>query len=338
MNATTELVLHHLRSTEEYVSGTALCGALGISRAAVWKQVQQLRDQGYEIASAPNRGYRLVQGVNQPSALELGPLLNTRCFGQVLKYVAKTGSTNTDAAELARFGSPEGTVVVADAQTAGRGRLQRCWHSPPGENLYFSLLLRPPVLPERTPQLALVTGLALCRSIGALFPELSPRAKWPNDVYLNGRKLAGVLCGMSSEMERVQHLIIGVGINVNVGDFPPEIADTATSLRRETGGEVSRPQLLATVLAELEHGYDEWLENGMAGVVEQWDEVSFLAGREVTVEVMSEQVRGTVLGISETGALRLRQADGAVREIIGGDVHVLRGAAGGGFFAESDNK
>lgn len=336
MNATTEQVLNHLRATDEYVSGTALCGALGISRAAVWKQVQQLREQGYEIASAPNRGYRLVQGVNLPSALELGPLLTTRCFGQVLKYAAETGSTNADAAELARRDSPEGTVVVADTQTAGRGRLQRHWHSPPGENLYFSLLLRPQVLPERTPQLALVAGLALCRSLGALFPGLSPRAKWPNDVYLNGRKLAGILCGMSSEMERVRHLIIGIGINVNGGEFPPEIADTATSLRRETGEEVSRPQLLAAVLAELEGAYCEWLENGLAPFVEQWNEVSYLAGHEVTVEVMNEQVRGTVLGIAESGALRLRQANGTVREIIGGDVHVLRGKDGRTLFADSE--
>lgn len=282
-----------------------------------------MREQGYEIDSAPNRGYRLRQSLNLPSELEIKPLLTTRYFGRRLRFLAEVDSTNAFAAELARNDAPEGTVVVADTQTAGRGRLQRQWHSPPGQNLYFSVILRPQVMPNRAPQLALVTGLALCRALRGMFPDLDPRAKWPNDVYLEGRKLAGILCAMVSEMERVHHLIVGIGVNVNVTDFPAEIADRATSLQLATHNEISRPELLAAILGDLERAYDQWLEAGLDSFLDEWHAASHLTNREARIEVVNEQVRGTVLGINAQGALRLREPNGNVREIIGGDVHVV---------------
>lgn len=323
MNCTTEKILHRLRTrNSDFVSGASLCQSLAISRTAVWKHIRQLRDNGYDIEAAPNKGYRLVQAVNAPSPFELEPLLKTEYFGRRIEYLPVTDSTNRVATELARQDAPEGSVVIADAQTAGRGRLERKWHSPPGCNLYFSLVLRPEVMSGQAPQLALIAGVSVCRAIKRIFPELNPRTKWPNDVYLNNRKLAGILCSMVSEMERVRYLIVGIGINVNVTEFPPELAELATSLRVAIGREVCRPAILATVLDDFEQAYEQWQSNGPASFLEEWRQISYLAGRQVKVVIMNKCVAGTVLGLSASGALRLRDRQGAEHEIIGGDVNI----------------
>lgn len=309
-------------SNPAFVSGVSLCQSLGISRTAVWKHIRQLRDNGYDIEAVTNKGYRLLQAVNAPSPFELEPLLKTEYFGRHLEYLPVTDSTNRVATELARKDAPEGSVVIADAQTAGRGRLERKWHSPAGCNLYFSLVLRPEVTAGQAPQLALIAGVSVCRAITRMFPGLNPRAKWPNDVYLKNRKLAGILCSMVSEMERVRYLIVGIGINVNVTEFPPELAELATSVRAATGREACRPALLATVLNELEQAYGQWQSSGLKSFLKEWRQISYLAGRQVEVEIMNKCVAGTVLGLSASGALRLRDRQGAEHEIVGGDVTI----------------
>ena len=324
MNDRTTQVLACLRQADGYLSGEKLCGQLGVSRTAVWKHIKQLREHGYTIDSAPNRGYHLDGAPNAPLPFEVNPLLTTKRVGRTFHYLAETDSTNRVASRLASEGTPEGTVVVADTQSAGRGRMQRVWFSPPGQNLYLSIVLRPQVLPLQVPQISLVIGISLCRTIAWMFPALQPRAKWPNDIFLGGRKLAGILCSMVAEMERVQHIVVGIGINVNVVAFPAELEATATSLRLAGGEEVSRPELLAMLLGDVEEAYGQWLEQGLSSFLDEWNTYSLLTGRTVMVETLGQEVRGLVTGVSQTGTLILKLPDGTTREIVGGDVHVAK--------------
>jgi BirA family biotin operon repressor/biotin-[acetyl-CoA-carboxylase] ligase len=217
-------------------------------------------------------------------------------------------------------------VVVADTQSAGRGRFNRQWFSPPGVNLYFSVLLRPPVPPSWIPQISLVSCMAVVRGIQAVVPGLALGIKWPNDILLQGRKLCGILCDMRSETDLVHHVIVGVGVNVNVapGAFPPAIAESATSLRIVLGREISRPQLLAAILLEMEESYLLWLSAGFDLFRETWRQLSVLKGRTVIVTLHDEPIEGRVVDLSPLGALILQLPDGSLREIFSGDVHVER--------------
>ncbi len=324
MQGTDRLILDILKKSPSFISGESICRKLGISRTAVWKQIERLRNLGYRISSATKKGYHFDESPNRPIALEVDPLLDTERFGRNFVFFDETDSTNGEALRLAEGGSPEGTVVVADSQTAGRGRLNRQWFSPPGLNLYFSLVLRPSVQPARVPQIALVTGMAVARCLGSLTSDLAVGVKWPNDVLLEGRKLCGILCDMRSEVDLVHHVIVGVGINVNVdrSHFPDEIAETATSLKVALGREVSRARLLAGILLEMERAYTMWLESGLDAFRPIWQQRSVLKGRWVSVSALNERICGRVVDLAPSGALVVEQEDGTRREIASGDVHV----------------
>lgn len=324
VEGTDATIVDLLKRSDGFISGEQICRELGISRAAVWKQIERLRGLGYRISSSTRVGYRLDESPNRPSALEVGPLLETESFGREFVFLDETDSTNRAALGLAEEGSPEGTVVVADSQTAGRGRLNRQWFSPPGLNLYFSLVLRPSIPPARVPQIALVAGMAVARCLRAISPDLDAGVKWPNDVLLRGKKLCGILCDMRSEMDMVHHVIAGVGVNVNVtrDDFPDAVAGTATSLRIALGREVSRPELLAGLLLQIERAYRLWLESGLEAFRGEWREQSVLRGCRVSVSALNETISGRVVDLASTGALVVEQEDGQRREIVSGDVHV----------------
>ena len=324
MRDITPQILRLLRQASGYLSGEAICADVGVTRAAVWKHVQALRDAGYTIDSAPRKGYRFVSGPDRLLPAEIQPGLSTRRFGAVISYDEVLGSTNRRASELAKQGAVEGTLVVADHQTEGRGRLQRIWFSPPGMNLYASLILRPAVPPVRAPELSLVAAVAIVRAIQGQCPDLDLKIKWPNDVFAGGKKCCGVLCDMDSEIDRVHYLIVGIGINVNTPSaaFPPAIADRATSLAAETGGNWSRPKTMTALLNAFEPAYDQWLEDGLAPFVPELDRFSLLQGRTVTISTGRGHMSGTVTGISPQGALLLRDASGTPQTILSGDVHV----------------
>lgn len=220
-----ELVLGFLAEAgDEFVSGEAISDKLGLTRAAVWKHVESLRSQGYRIDAVPARGYRLSEIPDRLTALELRPLLNTHDIGQVLHHFELISSTNDHARELAEEGAGHGEVVIADSQTGGRGRRGRPWVSPPGLNAYFSVILRPELPPARAPELTLLASVAIC---DALRQANVPAAiKWPNDLLVQDRKIAGILTEMASEPERVHWAVIGIGVNVNAAatDFPPSCA------------------------------------------------------------------------------------------------------------------
>ncbi len=309
------------------VSGQDICRQLHVSRTAIWKHMHALRGLGYEISAVPHRGYRLLTSPNAPWGLEVVPLLQSRSLGRDLIYLPEVESTNRFLERLAEDGRPEGTVVVADCQTQGRGRMGRAWFSPPGQNLYFSLLLRPGVQPQAVPSLALAMGLAVVRVLHKSFAKLDLGLKWPNDVLLGGRKVAGILCDMQSEIDRVRCVIVGIGLNVNVPStaLAPDLRRTAVSLRDVVAQEISRPQLLAALLLECEHVYDRWQKHGLQPFLHELETWSVLQNREVTVALPERQVRGRVAGITATGALVLELPGHRRQEILSGDVHVLPG-------------
>jgi len=254
VNETTTAILNMLRDGDGYVSGRGISARLGLSRTAVWKHVAQLRALGYVIQSGTNKGYRLHSAPNTPLPCEVQPQLHTQRIGRSFHFVPTTESTNLVASRMAAADAADGLVVAADTQTNGRGRLARTWFSPPGVNIYASVLIRPRVEPAVAPQVALLTALAVVRALREVHPELDAGIKWPNDVYLSGRKVAGILCEMSAEVDYVHHLVVGIGMNVNMprDQFPACLAEIATSLRAETGTDFPRATVLAAILNEME--------------------------------------------------------------------------------------
>ncbi len=310
------------------VSGVEIGRRLELSRAAVWKHVQRLRARGYTIEGTPSRGYRLLDSPDRLSAAELRPYLISEVLGRVVHYEERTGSTNVVARSLARVGAADGTVVVADAQTAGRGRLGRSWFSPPGRNLYMSVVLRPDVPPARAPQLALVAGSAVAGTIEAV-AAIRPALKWPNDVLLDGRKVAGILTEMDSEADRVTFVIVGIGVNLNVSarELAGPLGDTATSLAVATGRRIPRAHFAGRLLWELERRYRRFLDTGFPGLRAEWEAYSALTGCEVTLAGPDGLRRGRVLGGDGDGALCLREGRDATVRVLAGDVTVVDGYA-----------
>jgi len=330
MNETTERVLELLKGGDEYLSGEEIGRKLAISRSAVWKHVRELKAAGYGIVSSPKKGYGLRVVPNVALAAEVKPHLKTLTLGRRIEYYDAVDSTNRAAGDLARQGAVEGTVVVADAQTAGRGRMGRRWESPAGVNLYFSVLLTPNVEPARVPQLALVAAVAVHEGLAECCPEITAQIKWPNDILAGGRKVAGILCEASLEADRVHRVILGVGINVNGTSVPRALRLSATTLRIAGGREVSRPALLGAVLNHLEARYQGWLRDGnLSGLLPYFERHSALNGRSVAAENLSGAVRGTARGITPTGELVIETADGARLHLLAGDVHLLPLSTGG---------
>ncbi len=263
-----------------------------------------------------------------PTALEPAAIarqLETVRLGRRLEYFDELDSTNTTARELAEAGAAEGTVVIAESQRRGRGRLGRQWVSPPGRNLYLSLVLRPSLPPAAAPQITLVVGLAAAEAVREWTPAVG--IKWPNDLVSGGRKLAGILTEMSADEGRVHFVIAGIGVNLNSEpeDFPPELRPLATSLRVVSGALVDRARFVARLLHRLEVRYDQFLREGFATIAPSWEELSELTGETILVQSQGERIEGTVLGLADDGALRVREGRDGERRIVAGDVTVVGG-------------
>ena len=319
-----ELVLAFLAEAgDEFVSGEAISDKLGLSRAAVWKHVNGLRAQGYRIDAVPARGYRLVEIPDRLGALELRPLLSTHDLGQVLHCHDELPSTNDLAKQLAEEGAASGEVVIAESQTAGRGRRGRGWISPPRKNLYLSAIVRPDLPPQRAPEVTLVASVAVCEAVRQA--GVNAVIKWPNDVLFEGRKLAGILLEMAAEMDRVQWLVIGIGVNLNLapGELPDDLRDVATSVAAERGSPVPRALFTAALLGGLEEWLDRHAAEGFEPIRQAWRSLSGTLGREVRASVGEGEVTGVAEDIDETGALLVRGAAGLTR-IVAGEVQLLR--------------
>ena len=325
-DTTKEADFKALRGTAGFVSGDALAHRLDVSRTAVWKHVDALKRAGYQIESVRGRGYRLRHVPDRVEESAVREHLATRWLGRRLVCIDQTGSTNSDAAELARRNADDGTVVIANSQRAGRGRLGRSWVSAAGVNLYMSVLLRPTIVPAAAPQLSLVAGLAVA---GALERErLSPRIKWPNDVLLGGRKVCGILTEIEAEADRVRFVVVGIGVNLNatLENFPPELHGKATSVHLETGRTVARARFAASLLGELERCYESFSTFGFRSLVPEWNRRAALIGSEILVSGAGAELSGRYMGIDDEGALLLEEEhSGQRRRVLAGDVTLVGG-------------
>lgn len=315
-------ILSALRATPDGVSGADLAEQLGISRAAVWARMDELRRLGYDIEASPHFGYKLV---SVPDALHADDLLArlgpTKVVGRDLQVFEETTSTNDIIEKLARDGVKEGAVVFAEAQTRGRGRLGRKWISPERKGLWFSVLLRPDLRPQETTQLTVISATALRRAIHTV-TGLTPEIKWPNDLLLGGKKVAGILTEMSAELDRVHHVTLGIGVDVNQDEteFPPELRPFATSLRIEAGEEISRAELATETLRELDFDYARICAGKFPEVSDEWEAACVTIGRNVAVHIGDRKLRGRAESLDDDGALLLRTEHGLLERVIGGDV------------------
>lgn len=316
-------ILAALRGTAT-VSGAELAQRLGISRAAIWARIEDLRRLGYEIDASPHHGYRLSGSPDLLLADDLASRLGgDGVIGREIHVFKETASTNDLVERLARDGAREGVVVFAESQTKGRGRLGRKWHSPAGTGLYFSVLLRPQLRPLEATQLTVVAATALVRAIEALTP-VRPTIKWPNDLLVEGRKIAGVLTELSAELDTIKHLTLGIGLDVNqtANDFPPELRAFATSLRLAAGHSISRPELATRILFELDADYARIRRGKFAAVADEWEARCTTIGHNVSIRIGDRVIRGCAESLDDDGALLLRTQHGRLERIIGGDVTV----------------
>lgn len=308
-------ILELLRRQEGFLSGEDIGRELSITRAAVWKGIKKLREEGYEIEAVTNRGYRLTNPETMYNKRELEQGLKTKTMGQSIYFYEETDTTNNRARELALEGAPEGTLVVAEKQTAGRGRRGKVWESPLGTGIWMSLVLRPQIMPAEASVLTLLCGLATAEAIEAE-TGLSVGIKWPNDILINGKKAVGILTEMDCEMSEVHFVIPGIGINVNTTSFPPEIADIATSLYLECGKTVSRRRLVHKVLERMEEHYETFLRTGsFTAMLEDYRKHCITLGKEVHV-LGREPFFAEALDITPEGELLVRRADNGKEEVV----------------------
>lgn len=312
------------QSSEGYLSGEEICRDLGISRTAVWKQIRQLRDLGYEIEAVPSKGYSLRSSPDTliPSEVKAG--LETVSVGRDIVFFEKTDSTNLQARALAEQGAAEGLVVIADQQSEGKGRMGRFWVSPPRVNLYLSVLLRPAIELQNVTQITFLSAVAVAEAIEAS-GSFKPQLKWPNDVLLNGKKVAGLLNELNAETEQLHFLILGIGVNLNMTNdqFPSNLRAPATSLLIEGSREVSRLVFVRTLLEHIDRLYRLYLAEGFSPILQAWEKRCRMIGRKVEVDFQHSRLVGTVKGLDEAGALMLSLANGAEERILAGDVKLL---------------
>lgn len=313
-------IIRLLKAGAGFTSGQRLSSALGISRAAIWKHIESLRKLGYRIEASPSKGYRLM-GPGPFNGVEVSAALETEFVGKEIRFFDETGSTNVKAFELARAGAPEGTVVIAESQTGGKGRIGRRWESPAGVNIYLSVILRPPVAPQNAQGLTFLAAVATAEAIAAFSP-VRPVVKWPNDVLIDGRKAAGILLEMDSEPDRVHFVIAGIGINVNATTemFPEYIRNTATSIREKAGAEIDRTALCKRLLTGMEAWYKVYLSRGFSPVLDEWKGYFGFKGSVVKVTSFDNMITGRCMGVDETGALMLEKDSGEVVKVLSGDV------------------
>jgi BirA family biotin operon repressor/biotin-[acetyl-CoA-carboxylase] ligase len=324
--STDSQILSALRSTDQdSVSGTELSHKLGISRAAVWARIEELRTLGYDIEATPHRGYRLLSSPDTLHADDLVARLGeTKVIGRDIRVFEETTSTNDVVEKLARDNVKEGVVVFAESQTKGRGRLGRKWISPARKGLWFSILLRPDLGPQEATQLTVAAATGLRRAIEA-GTGLKAKIKWPNDILINGRKAAGILTELSAELDRVKHIILGIGVDVNLtaAEFPAELRKLATSLKIESRKAISRSDLAVEILRALDHDYARVCAGEFESVADEWEEHSATIGHSVSIQLGERRILGRAESLDDDGALLLRTQYGQLERITAGDVTIV---------------
>lgn len=314
-------ILDILLNTDDFISGQEISEKLGVSRQAVWKSINALKEKGYEIQSVTNRGYRLVSSPDYLNESSLKTLLHNKIIGKNLIVLDSVNSTNDYLKKLGNEGCENGTVVAAREQTRGKGRLGRTWQSKKDDGIAFSVLLRPNVAPSEVSAITPLAGLAVCKAIRE-YTKLDCVIKWPNDIIVGRKKLVGILTEMSAEFDAVEYVITGIGINVDHTSFPEEIAFKATSLLLETGRHIDKNEFLACVLEHLEN---EFVKNNLEltpTALSEYTDLCATVGRSVTFQRGTRRISGMAVGVSEHGELKVMMSDGTISLVNSGEVTV----------------
>ncbi|WP_010681126.1 biotin--[acetyl-CoA-carboxylase] ligase [Acetivibrio cellulolyticus] len=329
-----EILTKLKENPSDYISGESLSTVLGVSRTAIWKNINELKEEGYIIESSPKKGYRLNQNSDVVNAFEISEDLKTKVLGRNIAHFGKIDSTNNYAKKIALEGCEEGTLVVADFQTSGRGRLGREWNSSDKKGVWMSLVLRPDIPFEEVQIITLAASIAVVRALKEV-AQIEAGIKWPNDIIINGKKVCGILVEMNMEIDRINFLVLGIGLNVNqkVNDFPDELKDKATSLRicmEETLDNqklLKRSELIRAILLKFEEIYDKVNSGAFEEIISEWKKYSVTLGKEVSMTYKDKQCIGIAEGITRDGKLIVKCEDGTVKEVLSGEVWV-RGLLG----------
>lgn len=299
-----EEILRLLRSADGYISGQELCNRFGVSRTAVWKAINQLKEAGYEIEAQQNKGYKLMAAPDLMTEAEIKSLMHTEWVAKEVLYFDTIDSTNTKAQELAEKGYPSGTLVVADKQESGKGRRGRSWVSPSGTGIFMTLMIKPDINPNNASMLTLVAALAVAKAITSVTGE-EAMIKWPNDIVINGKKVCGILTEMNAQFDYINHIVVGIGINVHNESFPEEISQMASSLMIEAGGKrFHRAQIIAETMSYFEQYYDTFLKTqDLSALVREYDELLVNRNKSVRVLDPKEPFDGKAMGITPKGEL-----------------------------------
>lgn len=327
-------VLEILRASgNEPISGEDISRQLDISRTAVWKHIQTLKNEGYEIDSLPKRGYILRVIPNRLYPQEILSHLKTKWLGHSICYQDTIDSTNNLGKTLANQGCADGLLLVAEEQGAGKGRLSRGWISPYAKGLWFSVVLKPSFMPQEASKCTLMAAVAIVKAINKI-KGVNAAIKWPNDILLLGRKLVGVLTEMNAEFGHINYIVIGIGINTNAtpDDYPDEVKPLAVSVADAATEPFTRVELLCDILKNLEDLYEEACANGFAGIFDEWRKYSCTIGQEVKVIAPDETYFGTAVDIDEEGLLVVRRTDGTIDKVVAGDVSIRPAAAKNGAY------
>lgn len=309
---------------DTFLSGEEISNKLAVSRTAIWKQINGLKEEGYVIESVPRKGYKLLSMPDIFMKEEILINLKTKEIGQNLYVYDEVETTNSIAKKLAAEGSANGTVVVAEKQTKGKGRLNRYWESPKGKGIWFSIVLKPAIKPFLAPQLTFVSAVAVCRALRKT-TGLEVYIKWPNDIVCMGRKLCGISTELNAEIDIINYIVVGIGLNVkqDINDFPEELTEKAISLKMADEKEYRRAEVLEDILYEFESEYQQYLESGFAGVLQHWRELNTTIGKDVIVISLDERYKGTAIDVDEEGYLLVQNEEGLQR-VIAGDVSIRR--------------
>ncbi|MDC3424771.1 biotin--[acetyl-CoA-carboxylase] ligase [Aquibacillus sp. 3ASR75-11] len=309
------------KNKDDYVSGQELSRQLNISRTAVWKHMKELEKDGYMIEAVSRKGYRITQFPSKlsPNTIQWG--LHTNWIGKKIIHREQVDSTQIIANQLAREGAEHGTIVIADEQTAGKGRMSRPWHSAKGKGIWMSIVLRPNMMPQHAPQLTLLTATVLAECIDH-YMGVRPSIKWPNDIFIHGKKTAGILTEMQAEQDRIQYVVLGIGINVNQDehDIPPELRSIATSVKQETNQEWDLRESIQHILSGFEVSYEHYMANGFAHIKQTWEKYGYRIGETVTVETLQRTWQTVIVGIAEDGALLIKEEDGNVDKLYSAEI------------------
>lgn len=308
----------------EPVSGQKLADELNISRTMIWKHLKSIEEDGYVIEAIKKKGYVLQSIPDIVTPEQIIPNLNTKQLGRTIDYYTTCESTQIIASDKAREGALHGTVVIAEEQTDGRGRLDRSWNSTANKGIWMSVIIRPAISPQFAAQFTLVSAVAITQAIQEV-TNLTPEIKWPNDILINGKKVTGILTELQADMDIVHSIIIGIGVNVNqeLSAFEESIQKTATSLKIENGEEIDRSLLVAKILYYLEKYGDLYVENGFKPIKILWESHNCTIGKRIRATTLRETLEGVALGITNDGVLEIKLDSGEIRGVYSADIHLL---------------